>query len=59
MTINDWPLNLEISKKGKIKYLNISFGVYRIHGNGLSNENRGVEEIYNNNRKLILDNFPK
>jgi glycosyltransferase involved in cell wall biosynthesis len=55
MTIFDWPLNLEISKHGKIKFLDIPFGVYRKHENSLSEE-KGDIEIYNKNKNLILIN---
>jgi glycosyltransferase involved in cell wall biosynthesis len=56
MSIVDWPLNLEISKLGKIKFMNQPLGVYRNHKGSLSNEKHNVE-VYNNNRTLILENM--
>ena len=31
----DWPLNYELSRHGKIKFLNYPMGVYRYHNNGI------------------------
>lgn len=31
----DWPLNYELSRYGKIKFLNYPTGVYRYHSNGI------------------------
>ena len=31
----DWPLNYELSRHGKIKFLNCPMGVYRYHNNGI------------------------
>jgi hypothetical protein len=35
--INDLPLNYELSKVGKIKFLNFPASVYRLHNNNISN----------------------
>ena len=31
----DWPLNYELSRYGRIKFLNFPSGVYRYHGNSV------------------------
>jgi hypothetical protein len=40
----DWPLNYELSRHGKIRFLDYPMGVYRYHNNGvfslLSNEEK-------------------
>jgi glycosyltransferase involved in cell wall biosynthesis len=56
MNIFDWPLNLEISKRGKIRFLSLPFGVYRNHDQQLSQHNVGIE-AYNKNKKLISLNI--
>ena len=62
----DWMLAFEISKFGKIKFLNYPTGVYREHSNGvftsLDSEQRETayrecqEKIKNNYDKYILEN---
>jgi hypothetical protein len=39
----DWPLNFELSLKGKIKYLNFPAGVYRKHSTGLMKSFQGKD----------------
>jgi len=56
MNIFDWPLNLEISKHGKIKFLSSPFGVYRTHEKQLSQHTFGIE-FYNKNKELISLNI--
>ena len=59
--INDLPLNYELSKVGKVKFLNFPAGVYRFHNNNISNflktnylENE-VTELLNKTKKLMLN----
>jgi hypothetical protein len=33
----DWPINFELSLRGKIKYLDFPSGIYRKHSGGLMN----------------------
>lgn len=41
----DWVTNYELSKMGKIKYLNFPCGVYRVHDDGIfSNQNMEYKE---------------
>jgi len=37
MPMLDWPINFELSLRGKIKYLNFPSGIYRKHSGGLMN----------------------
>lgn len=60
----DWPLNYELSRHGKIKFLDYPMGVYRCHVNGvfslLSAEQRG--KTTSSVREKILeihDNYEK
>jgi len=59
--INDIPLNYEISKIGKIKYLNFPAGVYRINKKNMSNyyednyTNEEVLTLLNKTRQLMLN----
>lgn len=48
----DWGLNIEISKKGDIKFLNFSAGIYRVHGNGIFSS-LNSEELEKLNKKSI------
>lgn len=47
----DWPLNYEISRIGKIKFLNFPSGVYRIHTQSLYSTTS--EEIKRNNINMV------
>lgn len=58
MSLVDWPLNLEISKNGPIKFINEPYGVYRRHSTSLSLLDNG-DDVYNKNRKYILENLIK
>lgn len=55
----DWAMNYEISKYGKIKYLDFPSGVYRAHGGGvLTSLSRGeLEEETNNTRQILLNDY--
>lgn len=55
----DWLMNYELSKYGKIKYLDFPSGVYRAHGKGVStslSHSQIVEEI-DITKQLILDDY--
>jgi glycosyltransferase involved in cell wall biosynthesis len=57
LPILDWPMNYEMSKIGKIKYIDIPTGVYRIHNKstfGILNENKKKEHV-DNVRKIIRE----
>jgi hypothetical protein len=60
--INDLPLNYELSKVGKIKFLNFPAGVYRVHDNNISNflktnfSNNEVLTLLNKTKELMLNN---
>jgi glycosyltransferase involved in cell wall biosynthesis len=60
--INDLPLNYELSKVGKIKFLNFPSGVYRIHSNNFSTKwesddsQSNSQELLNKTLDLILNN---
>lgn len=59
----DWPINFELSLRGKIKYLNFPAGVYRKHSGGLMNNllnkeigNKLVEVLKTRQQNYILEN---
>jgi glycosyltransferase involved in cell wall biosynthesis len=60
--INDIPLNYEISKLGKIKFLNFPAGVYRINKKNMSNyyennfTNDEILPLLNKTKELMLNN---
>jgi glycosyltransferase involved in cell wall biosynthesis len=55
----DWVTNFELSKLGKIKYLDFPSGVYRIHDNGIfskmdqSDKNQKTNEL----KQILLNNY--
>jgi len=54
----DWPMNYELSKFGKIQYLNFPSGVYRQHSGGVYSELTREQEQERTNRvidKLLID----
>ena len=55
----DWTTNYELSKLGKIKYLNFSSGVYRDHGDGVltSLNYEKKEEISAELRKVMIEDY--
>lgn len=56
---SDWPLNFELSLRGKIGYLDFPSYVYRKHDKSLSNKEIGSTEIYNKRVSILeslLDN---
>jgi glycosyltransferase involved in cell wall biosynthesis len=57
LPILDWPMNYEMSKVGRIKYIDIPTGVYRIHNTStfgnLSEDKRNIQ--VNDVRKIIRE----
>lgn len=54
----DWPMNYELSKFGKINYLNFPSGVYRQHSGGIYSELTQEQEKERTNKvidKLLTD----
>lgn len=54
----DWPMNYELSKFGKIQYLDFPTGVYRQHSGGVYSELTREQEQEGTNRvidKLLID----
>jgi len=54
----DWPMNYELSKFGKVKYLDFPSGVYRQHSGGVYSELTTDQELERTNRvidKLTTD----
>ena len=54
----DWPMNYELSKFGKINYLDFPTGVYRQHSGGVYSELTREQEHERTNRvieKLLID----
>ena len=55
----DWVTNYELSKIGKVKYLDFPSGVYRIHDNGIfskmdqSEKNKRAEHL----KTILLENY--
>lgn len=63
MPMLDWPINFELSLRGKIKYLNFPSGVYRRHSGGLMNNllnkeigDKLVEVLKERQEKYIIEN---
>lgn len=63
MPMLDWPINFELSLRGKIKYLNFPSGIYRKHSGGLMNNlldkeigNKLVEIFKSRQQKFLEDN---
>lgn len=59
----DWPVNFELSLRGKIKYLNFPSGVYRKHSGGIMNNllnkeigNKLVEIFKSRQQKFLEEN---
>ena len=55
----DWVTNFELSKLGKIKYLDFPCGVYRVHNNGIfskmdknTKDQKTIEQ-----KQILLDNY--
>jgi glycosyltransferase involved in cell wall biosynthesis len=58
--INDLPLNFELSKLGKIKFLDFPAGVYRHHSNSLTielNKQKLIKDSINQTNKIIIKNL--
>ncbi len=54
----DWPMNYELSKFGKIQYLDFPSGVYRQHSGGVYSELTREQEQEGTNKvinKLLID----
>jgi glycosyltransferase involved in cell wall biosynthesis len=54
----DWPMNYELSKFGKIQYLDFPSGVYRQHSGGVYSELTREQELEITNKvinKLLID----
>jgi len=58
LPILDWPLNFELSLRGKIKYLDFPAGVYRKHSTGLMNSIKG-EDVGERIIKMIKERKEK
>ncbi|MEO7311365.1 MAG: glycosyltransferase [Chitinophagaceae bacterium] len=52
LSMGDWPINILLSKHGKVKYLNEVMGVYRLHAGGIWSSNNSVK-----NNLMVLDAY--
>ena len=59
ITFLDWALNFEISKMGKIKYLDTLTAIYRYHKNGLMSSMtvENLRQEYNKTLEILKENI--